>query len=549
MKMIFRLLCGLMAIALAACTGDELIQTENLQKPAGGKVISVKAYTPSEQPASRLVFEDQGTEGLKLSWSENDAFTAIVGNEELTFKYDTDSKEFIGTLPEGVELTNGTKAYYPAYTGEYAADLSDQTGSLNSATTYMVGEYDETIQAFRFAHSTAILKVTFSGLPKDAVVSSIKVGAAPYTISIPYTEGMDLAEAGIYIYLPNVAKDKNVVFSVTTKEAVYTATQSVTLDEGIKEGSFYVAPIELTSAACELPAGTVFKSAIKGFLNGKSLTQIKFIANSVHTDNANPIGSSNAYMVANGETLEIHTAAPQFVFNANCRRMFSELSNITSIDFGDNIDTSNVTKMESMFWGCSNLSSLDLSSFDTSNITDMSSMFDSCSNLSLLVLSSSFDTSKVTDMSHMFESCTVLSSLDLSRFNTSNVTDMSYMFNDCIALTSLDLSSFKTANVTDMRYMFEGCSKLTSLNLSSFNTSNVTNMIYMFKNCTALPSLDLSSFDVGKVSSWDYMFENLGKNVTDNPITVWVKDAAAKNKLEGSLAGINSDYVKVQVKS
>ena len=514
MKMIFRLLCGLMAIVLAACTGDGLIQTENLQKPAGGKVISVKAYTPSEQPASRLVFEDQGTEGLKLSWSENDAFTAIVGNEELTFKYDTDSKEFIGTLPEGVGLTNGTKAYYPAYTGEYAADLSDQTGSLNSATTYMVGEYDETIQAFRFAHSTAILKATFSGLPKDAVVSSIKVGAAPYTISIPYTKGMDLAEAGIYIYLPNVAKDKNVVFSVeTTAREVYTATQSVTLDEGIKEGSFYVAPIELTSAVCELPVGRDFAGAMYEFLQGKE-TQIKFIANSVNTDKSNQIGSSNAYMVANEGILEIHTAAPLFVFNADCSNMFPGSNNIISIDFGDNIDTSNVTNMSGMFYGSSLLASLDLSSFNTS---------------------------KVTNMSNMFFNCSSLVSLDLSSFDTSNVADMSSMFAGCSSLVSLDLSSFNTSKVTNMNNMFVNCSSLVSLDLSSFDTSNVTDISEMFAGCSSLSSLDLRGFNFGSATSFTRIFRYLGSKATYKPIPVWVKDENDKTLLESVSTGIDSN--------
>ena len=37
--------------------------------------------------------------------------------------------------------------------------------------------------------------------------------------------------------------------------------------------------------------------------------------------------------------------------------------------------------MGSMFWGCSSLTSLDLSSFDTSNVTDM---FNVCPNLSTI---------------------------------------------------------------------------------------------------------------------------------------------------------------------
>ena len=158
MKKIFRLLCGLMAIALTtACSHEELLQTKPVQKPAEGKMVSVKAYTPSEQPASRLAFDDQGTEGLKLSWSEGDAFTAVVGNYMVMFTYDANTKEFSGTLPDGATLTDGVKAYYPAYYGEnFEKDFSRQTGALNSATTYMEGAYDATAQAFRFNHSTAI---------------------------------------------------------------------------------------------------------------------------------------------------------------------------------------------------------------------------------------------------------------------------------------------------------------------------------------------------------------------------------------------------------
>ncbi|MBO5795636.1 MAG: BspA family leucine-rich repeat surface protein [Bacteroides sp.] len=577
MKNVLRLLCGWMAIALAACTGDELQQIAPLQKPVGERVISVDAYTPSDDAHTRLDFEES-TEGLKLSWSENDAFTAVIGNEEVTFSYDVNSKQFTATnVAENIELTDGIVAYYPAYTGEYSTDLSEQTGALNSAKTFMGGTYHAASNSFTFAHSTAILKATFSGLPQDAVVSSIKIGAAPYTISIPYAEGMDLAEGGIYIYLPNVAKNENVVFSVsTTTGAVYTATQAVKLDEGIKVGTYYVAPITLTPAACNLPTGGEFNAAISNFLQGKELTQIKFIANSVNTDNSNPIGSSNAYMVANGNVLEIHTSAPKFVFNEDSSSMFATLMTITAIDFGNDIDTSNVTNMSFMFTGCFVLTSLDLSSFDTSSVTDMSfmfspnpqlaslnvssfntsnvtnmnAMFSGCPKLTSLDLSN-FNTSKVEDMAHMFSSSSALTSLDLSSFNTSNVTnmnnmfavcnaltsldlsnfntskveDMSYMFAPCRALASLDLSNFDTSKVTDMGRMFKECSSLTSLNLSSFNTANVTNMSYMFYECHSLASLDLSSFDFGKVTSFSSMFYELGKNFEGNPIPVCVTQA------------------------
>ena len=43
-----------------------------------------------------------------------------------------------------------------------------------------------------------------------------------------------------------------------------------------------------------------------------------------------------------------------------------------------------VTTMASLFSGCENLTSIDLSNFDTSNVTDMRDMFYGCSNLTTI---------------------------------------------------------------------------------------------------------------------------------------------------------------------
>ena len=188
-------------------------------------------------------------------------------------------------------------------------------------------------------------------------------------------------------------------------------------------------------------------------------------------------------------------------------RMFADLSQMSSIQGLENLNTAKVTDMNGMFYNCTALKSLDLSSFNTAKVTDMSNMFYSCESLTSLDLNS-FNTAKVTDMSLMFYGCQRLTSLDLSSFNTANVTDMSYMFCSCQSLTSLDLSSFNTANVTDMSNMFQACQWLTSLNLSSFNTAKVTNMRYMFNNCQSLTSLDISSFNTANVTNMARMFYN-----------------------------------------
>ena len=69
------------------------------------------------------------------------------------------------------------------------------------------------------------------------------------------------------------------------------------------------------------------------------------------------------------------------------------------------------------------------------------------SNLDMLTI---FDTSNVTNMTGMFFMCSSLSALDLSTFNTSNVRGMNCMFFGCSSLSTLDLSTFNTSNVQSM---------------------------------------------------------------------------------------------------
>ena len=193
------------------------------------------------------------------------------------------------------------------------------------------------------------------------------------------------------------------------------------------------------------------------------------------------------------------------IANYNSSELFVNFSKLTEIENINLLDTSNVTSMYQMFYECSSLPSLDVSTFDTSQVTNMSYMFHRCYKLTSLDVSK-FDTSQVTNMSSMFDNCSSLTSLDVSKFDTSQVTDMNYMFDSCIKLTNLDVSNFNTSNVTKMYDMFYKCRSLTSLDVSKFDTSQVTNMSGMFSNCNRLTSLDVSKFDTSQVTRMDSMF-------------------------------------------
>ena len=91
----------------------------------------------------------------------------------------------------------------------------------------------------------------------------------------------------------------------------------------------------------------------------------------------------------------------------------------------------------------------------------------------------------------MFYGCSSLKELDLSSFDTSQVTNMSDMFCECEALLTLDLSSFDTSQVADMSSMFYRCSSLKKLNVSSFNLNQLRTALWIFSG-TDIKELILS---------------------------------------------------------
>lgn len=187
--------------------------------------------------------------------------------------------------------------------------------------------------------------------------------------------------------------------------------------------------------------------------------------------------TGSAIVYADGETIEVSantTEKIHFINSFRIKNASSSSENVIKVDAALAF-TSGVTSMSSMFNQCTQLNSLDLSSFDTSSVTSMGSMFMFCDTLKELNLSS-FDTSNVTDMNAMFYECYALTSLDLSNFDTSNVTDMNVMFYGCTSLTSLTLGS----NFFKMQSLYDGISFSSLANWSEE---------------TAIPSLVTNSYD------------------------------------------------------
>ena len=156
------------------------------------------------------------------------------------------------------------------------------------------------------------------------------------------------------------------------------------------------------------------------------------------------------------------------IANYDMDSYFYWFSNCTTMDLR-HLDTSMTTNMAQMFMASTSLTNLDLSSFDTSNVTNMSWMFTSNilagtrMSITSINFGQDFDTSNVTTMAFMFAGCSNLESLDLSTFNTSKVTIMNQMFDACTNLKSLDLTTFNTSKVTSYSKMFNNMTNITEI--------------------------------------------------------------------------------------
>ena len=88
----------------------------------------------------------------------------------------------------------------------------------------------------------------------------------------------------------------------------------------------------------------------------------------------------------------------QVVFDASfanakptsCYAWFQDFKNLTQIEGIENLNTANVTDMNGMFKGCSNLAELDVTHFNTANVTNMNEMFSDCQTLTTIYVSDEF---------------------------------------------------------------------------------------------------------------------------------------------------------------
>lgn len=242
--------------------------------------------------------------------------------------------------------------------------------------------------------------------------------------------------------------------------------------------------------------------------------------------------------------------------------------------------------MTGMFFSCTKLETLDLSSFATPKMVSMVDAFSNCKNLKKIYVTSAFTTDKVTLDFSIFAGCVNLPNYnpDKTGVEMAHTGAGGYLMAATASWVRWDaptgtLSFHRSGtkpvgdNILDLgtgtypnwgthaaeikkvvfkagfrdethwtcSNWFNGCTNLTSIEgIENLNTSNVTNMSGMFAQCSNLETLDLSHFNTEKVTTMTQMFYGCTKLHKLNISSFNTKNVISMNQMFSNCSSLDS---------
>ena len=134
-----------------------------------------------------------------------------------------------------------------------------------------------------------------------------------------------------------------------------------------------------------------------------------------------------------------------------------------------NVDVSSIEDMYGMFRDCTNLTFVNITGWDTSNVTDMGGMFRGCTKLKEIRGISDLNVNNVERFSELFYNCTSLESVDLSSWNTGNAIELHGMFKGCNLDVFTGIETLNVSSAKDLNNIFASTKSEKILNLSRWN--------------------------------------------------------------------------------
>lgn len=242
--------------------------------------------------------------------------------------------------------------------------------------------------------------------------------------------------------------------------------------------------------------------------------------------------------------------------------------------------------MTGMFFSCTKLETLDLSSFATPKMVSMVDAFSNCKNLKKIYVTSAFTTDKVTLDFSIFAGCVNLPNFNPAKTSVEmahtgaggyltaataswvrwdaptgtlsfhrgatkpagdNILDLGYGDDPNWDTHAAEIkkvvfkAGFRDETHTTCSNWFNGCTNLTSIEgIENLNTSNVKNMSGMFALCSNLETLDLSHFNTERVTTMAQMFYGCTKLHDLNISSFNTENVTSMNQMFGGCSSLDS---------
>ena len=148
-------------------------------------------------------------------------------------------------------------------------------------------------------------------------------------------------------------------------------------------------------------------------------------------------------------------------FTGSLDSLFYECNNLVDLTYSGLTIDSNVTNASSCFWNCSQLTAVpDLFNGAQTGLTNLGYMFSGCSNMTTIDLSS-WKFGQVTSMNGMFQGCSNTITIDITGIDTSQMTSTSNMnsiFDYCYNLIrvrgAIDLIGMNLTGLPSLGYVY-----------------------------------------------------------------------------------------------
>ena len=238
---------------------------------------------------------------------------------------------------------------------------------------------------------------------------------------------------------------------------------------------------------------------------------------------------------------------PKITFNGgnlkvlNTNNMFGSCFNLDKVLGFNSFDTSALTNMDGMFFGCNNATSLWL----PTNLPECTSMNASYRDLRVFSDDFNFTVEKVTNISYCFADSIYIKNVEIT-FGQDSVVNLDSAFYSVNSKQDQGSSIIKLNNLTKISNMsstFNRCVYVKQIIMpnADFETSS-TSYSKCFNSCSHLEVLDIRSLDFSKMNTAPSVNEF---GTIPNTCTIYVKDSANKALLLAANSSFGSNVIAV----